>query len=695
MNFFKKLVFLYVLCQLLGASYLLAQVVPPVSNDENIENKIENIASDADESVDLTQLTDQFEYLKENPLNLNTATRDELETSGLFSLQQVNAIIMHRDSTGYFIDVRELQALNGFDLPFIASIFAYVTAYDLQTEIKNSVRNIAKYGTSRFIVRTTMVPQKSEGYYRNKEDKDEGYLGSPLKLYTQYRYSFRRNFSFNITAEKDAGEQFFKRTQKNGYDFYSAHLAIGNIGIIKTLVIGDYELKYGQGLTVWSGLAYGKTSDVVTAKRNAEGIRPYGSVNEQLFKRGVAISLGKKKINVDLFFSNKKFDGNTSIGDTLAGQEEEIFTSFIESGYHRTLTELEDKNSITETFMGGNVGYKFKNFKIGATAWNAHYSKPFIKTAQPYNQFDFTGSNLFKAGIDYNYIYRNYNFFGEVSRSDNGSIAAINGLIASLGSNASVSIVNRHYPRNFYSLYSAAFGEATKNQNESGTFIGITTKPLRQITISGYYDLFTFPWLTFLADAPSKGFEYLWQVTYTPSRGVELYLRGRQKTKEENARTENILTDYLVDNTRWNYRFNVSYKISKAFTLKSRIEASEVHREGNRTETGFLFYQDVVFKPLSFPVSFAARYCIFDTDSYNSRIYTYENDVVGSYSIPAFADRGTRYYIMLRYTLRKGVDFWLRYAQTSYANVNTIGSGLDEINGSTKSEIKAQVRLQF
>jgi len=207
--------------------------------------------------------------------------------------------------------------------------------------------------------------------------------------------------------------------------------------------------------------------------------------------------------------------------------------------------------------------------------------------------------------------------------------------------------------------------------------------------------MFTFPWLTFLADAPSKGFEYLWQVTYTPSRNVELYVRGRQKTKEENARTETILTDYLVDNTRWNYRFNISYKISKAFTLKSRIETAKVYKQGEEKELGFLFYQDIIFKPLSFPISFAARYCIFDTDSYNSRIYTYENDVVGSYSIPAFADRGTRYYLMARYTIKKGVDVWLRYAQTSYSNVSRVGSGLDEIAGNTKSEIKVQLRLQF
>ncbi|MBK7855824.1 MAG: hypothetical protein IPJ79_13900 [Bacteroidetes bacterium] len=695
MNFFKTIIYAALICQLPIANSLFAQVVPPpASSDETIEDKIENIASDADESVDLTQLTEQFEYLKENPVNLNTSTREELESTGLFTPQQVNAIIRHRDSTGYLMDVRELQVLNGFDIPFIVSVLPYITVYDLQKEIKSSIRNIAKYGRSRFIIRTTQVPQNSEGYKRNEEDATEGYLGSPLKLYAQYRYSFRRNFSFNITGEKDAGEQFFDSTQKKGFDFYSAHLAIRDIGMVKTFVLGDYALQYGQGLTMWRGLYYGKSSDANNIKRNAEGIRPYSSVNEQLFARGVAVALGKRNWSADVFFSRKEFDANAVLISTPQS-EEEIITAFVDDGYHRTSLELFKKNKIGEDLVGGNFSWRLPNFKIGATIVNASYTIPYIKTAQPYNAFDFTGDHLLKAGIDYSYLYRNLNFFGEVCYADNGTVAMVNGLISSLGNNISMSVLNRRYPRSFNSLYSVAFGEATRNQNENGTYVGLVTKPFKHITLSAYYDMFTFPCLTFLADAPSKGFEYLWQVTYTPSRNVELYVRGRQKTKEENARTETFLTDYLVDNTRWNYRFNISYKISKAFTLKSRIETAKVYKQGEEKELGFLFYQDIIFKPLSFPISFAARYCIFDTDSYNSRIYTYENDVVGSYSIPAFADRGTRYYLMARYTIKKGVDVWLRYAQTSYSNVSRVGSGLDEIAGNTKSEIKVQLRLQF
>ena len=93
------------------------------------------------------------------------------------------------------------------------------------------------------------------------------------------------------------------------------------------------------------------------------------------------------------------------------------------------------------------------------------------------------------------------------------------------------------------------------------------------------------------------------------------------------------------------------------------------------------------------PISGVLRLQYFETDGYNSRIYAYENDVLYSYSIPAFSDKGFRYYLTLNYDLTKKLSFWLRWAQTIYKNRNTVGSGLDEIQGSRRTEVKLQARL--
>ena len=107
---------------------------------------------------------------------------------------------------------------------------------------------------------------------------------------------------------------------------------------------------------------------------------------------------------------------------------------------------------------------------------------------------------------------------------------------------------------------------------------------------------------------------------------------------------------------------------------------------------------DIGLNPPNVPqskVSFSARFALFDTDSYNSRIYSYENDVLYYFRIPSYYYQGSRSYLTLRYQFKKGIDLWLRYSNWTYYNRETIGSGLNEINGPSKSEFRAQLRFQF
>jgi hypothetical protein len=686
-------VLFFTLCVI--ASNVTAQVVPPQGDDTKTEEKIENLANSTDESADLTELTEQLQQLMANPVNINTASADELLQTGLFTEMQARAVINHRLLAGNFMSFYELQVLDFFSPDDIAGILPYITLGS-ELNLKTTFKKMFTQGNSRLLLRGQRYLEKQKGF-RDSTASDKilpAYPGSPWKLYTQYQYRYKQQLSFNITAEKDAGEEFFKGNRKDGFDFYSAHLAIRDIGLIKTLVLGDYDLYYGQGLTLYTGLAFGKSPDVAAVRKLARGIRPYASVNETSFKRGMALSLARKRLNTDFFYSNRKLDANLSTITDSSLEQQDIFTSFIESGYHRTTAELEDRNAIGEQLYGVNAGYRIKNFTAGITAVHALYDKPLQKSNQPYNRFDFSGKQFTKVGLDYSWLYRNINFFGEFSRSDNGALAYINGAIMSIGSAVSISVVNRNYPRHFNYLYARGFGESSTTHNERGTYAGIIVRPNRYWSLSGYMDQFTFPWLRYGVDAPSKGFEYLYQITWTPSRQFEIYFRNRRTHKEENTASAAV-ADYLVFRRQDNYRFNLTYKISKAVTIRSRVEWVRVNYQEKNNEKGILIYQDILFKPLSSPLSGAIRYGLFDTDSYDSRIYTYENDILYSYSIPSFYYRGFRYYATLRYKIAKGWDVWLRFAQTVYTNQKTFGSGLDEINDNKRSEIKLQLRIQF
>ena len=146
---------------------------------------------------------------------------------------------------------------------------------------------------------------------------------------------------------------------------------------------------------------------------------------------------------------------------------------------------------------------------------------------------------------------------------------------------------------------------------------------------------------------------------------------------------------------RQNWRTHINFILNPSFTLRNRLEMVWFDKKGKAASEGFLAYTDLLFKPLFKPYSANIRLQYFETEGYSSRIYAYENDVLYSFSIPFFYDKGYRYYININVDINKKLTFWLRFAQTVNKNKNLIGSGLDEIAGQKKTEFRLQAIYRF
>jgi hypothetical protein len=272
----------------------------------------------------------------------------------------------------------------------------------------------------------------------------------------------------------------------------------------------------------------------------------------------------------------------------------------------------------------------------------------------------------------------------------------VSGALIALDPKISITLLYRDYQRNFQAISSAGIGEGSTNSNEKGMYVGFIAKPLKQFTLSAYCDQFSFPWLRSGVKAPSKGHQYLVQITYQPAKNIALYIRVKAQQKQKNTAIDiQKGIPYLVLEKQTNYRFNYTCQVSASLRLKGRVELVNFNKEELPFETGYLLYQDVVFKPKSCPLSFTFRYGIFDTESYKTRIYAYENDVLYSFSIPAYYNTGTRTYLTIKYKALRSIALWLRYGLTVYENQEAISTGLEEIRGNHKQEIKAQIRVKF
>ena len=664
-----------------------------------IQQRVEFISEELEsESIDLTNVIEQLNYLYDNPLNLNSARFEDLQEIGLLSDVQINDLLLHRKLFGKFISIYEIQGLQYWDMRTIRLILPFVKVDDKLDQLHVSMKEAFQQGKFEAYFRYQRILEDKAGYEDVSdsllESSNKYYHGNADRYYTRLRFSYRTNLSIGVTAEKDPGEEFFKGSRKDGFDFYSAHAFYKGGKYLRAVALGDYQVQIGQGLNLWSGYAFGKTADATNVKRSANPLKPYTSVDEARFLRGAAVQVGVGKFSLTAFGSYKQVDA--SISEDTTDLSEQVVQSINLGGLHRTNSEMARRHSLNEIISGGSFQFNSRGLQIGLSGIYHGYDRSFEKDTLPYNQFDFRGTGTVGISADYSWVFRNFNFFGEVATTTySGGFANLHGVLFSLDRRASMSIVYRNYGRDYQTFYNNGLAEGSRTQNESGLYAGLKLNLTRSFTVNTYVDIFKFPWMKYQVDAPSEGHEFLIQPSYRPSRRLEIYARFREQKRQRNSRDSDGTITPLEDVIQRNYRLNLSYQVSESIRLKSRVEFVTINRPSNDPESGVIVTQDVIFRPKSFPIDLALRYALFDTDSYDSRIYTYENNALYVFSSPSYYYQGSRAYALVRWTFLRKFDLWVRYGISIFANRDSLGSGSEEIMGNTRTDLTVQLRMKF
>ncbi len=671
-------------------------------NEFNLQLFVEELFQFQDEDVDYEDLYEAlFQYYR-RPLNLNRARREDLQALFILTEKQISSLLAYRAELGDLVSVYELQAVPDLDPATLHRLLPFVTVAE-RADTRSLWQRIREEDNHYVISRYERTLETRRGYLPPDTNADGSlrshYLGSPDKLYTRYRLAHTRDFSLGFTVEKDPGEQWAwdASTRRYGFDFYSAHLLLQEKGRLKSLALGDYQLQFGQGLVLASGFAIGKGSETVaTVRRSPLGVRPYTSVLEFGFFRGGAATYEVVPgLELTGFYSRQRLDGNVQL---LADSLEEglaFVSSLPATGLHRTPNEVANKSQIGEHLGGGHLQYRnpARTLTVGASALYQRYDLPLRRNLRLYNQFEFNAQQNHNLAVDVSYVWRNFNFFGEGARSASGGTGLVTGLLGSLSRQVEVALVFRDYARDFHAPYGQAFGERTRNQNERGLYWGLKVRPTDKWVLSAYYDRFRFPWLSFRADAPAGGQEYLVRLLYAPQRNVQLYGQFRAEQKERNLRDSPGPLRQLAEQRRRHYWLVLNYAPDRNFSLSSRVQCSDFGQEGQPTTRGYALIQDITYGRERWRLS--GRYALFDTDDFENRQYAFEKDVLFAFSIPAYSGRGIRAYLLAQYRLAPRTDIWVRLAQTSFRDRDAVGSGLERIEGRQRTDLKVQVRQRF
>ncbi len=673
------------LCGLLLLFPLKHAAQQPENRFRNVEDLIETLAGEMEEGEESSSWLEEMKQLSENQIHVNSAGPGELLRIPFLNELNVAEIIKYRNRFGPFYTVYELASVPGIGRDLAEKISFFITTSPGEKVPGSDTTYIPRGHHDLFLRSWGSLPLPAG--YRPSNDKPAAYRGSPWKIYLRYGFEKGDRIKAGITADKDPGEPFFRKPNQTGFDYYSAYVAFRVSDAIPQVIAGDFSAKTGQGLVLWQGFSMGRGADATQISKNMSRLTPYTSSDENRYFRGVATTFlfGKGKLN--LLLSSKKTDANLETGSDSAL----YFTSLQTSGYHRTLPEMADKRSIRHNVAALFYSRISDHVKTGFTALYEHFQYPWVPGHQLYQKFFFSGSYNFNIGADYRWIIKNYQFYGEGAVCRSGGLAIIQGVEARLHDQVNLALQYRHFSRNYHSTWANVAALNDKAINESGYYAGIRVYSASGLTLSAGADWCRSPWILYTTASPSIATEYIFRADYRISRHLSGYIRYQNRERQGKAKEK--LLYFNTSAQKENLRIHSTFEFKEQLSLSWRVEISGFN--AGIKEQGYLVLQDATWTPSRFPLSANLRFSWFNTSSYNSRIYSFENDLLYAFSSLSFSGKGIRTYLNLKGTLTRNTNIWLKIANTSYLDRDVISSGYNEIKGKSKTELKIQLRVKF
>ncbi len=630
---------------------------------------------------DYSELMDDLVYMYENPLNLNSATKEDLERIPFLNDYQIENILFYVYNNGPLITIYELSAVEGLSMKIIKQTIPFLTVAPVK-KIKRTKPKLK----GEVIIRGRTTLQTPTGYLVSNDSTPPVYAGSRERIYSRIQLNYGNKLFAGFTLEKDPGEPMFN-SQIPVMDFLSGYLMLKPKGVIKKIIIGDYKASFGQGVGIWTGLAFSKNSNVIEIRRRAKNLDKYSSVNENSFLRGIATELEYKNFQIHLLGSYKKSDGTLS---GLTG-----ITSIRHDGYHRTRTELSYRKNLTETTFGGIVSWQSRTLKIetGQIYWQI--DKPLIKNSTFYKAPSFSGDSLYTTFINYSWFGRKLILFGEIALQNFNNFAAYQGLTYSPGADIQLALSYRNFSKSYFSVISNPFAESSAVNGESGIYFALSCSPFSKLTIDSYVDLYWYKWLRYRTDKPSAGTDFLLQAAYSFTENVSAALRYKTSGKEQNklfySGNDSPVTIHKLNSIR----LQLNYSHAQSWRFQTRMEQLFFNEKGGHSSKGFLISFDTRHTLINNKFTTGIRIAHFDTNDYYSRIYSWEPDVLHAFSIPFYAGTGVRFLLNLSFKPTQKLQFWFRLANTYMPDKNEIGSGYNTVSGNNLTEIKLQMKYKF
>lgn len=636
---------------------------------------------------------EQLTELANNPLQLNNASREALENIPILNAEQVENLSYYLYRYGPMVNLSELLLVEGMDARTMSWLKPFVC---LGTKEESPVeyppmKKALIYGKQELRWSMGSSVQQRQGF-SNVADSVNSYQGDPIHAILRYGFDYKDQLQWGVVLEKDPGETWWN-IEKGGVDYVSAHLLIKDTKRRNTLILGDYKVRFGQGLVCGSSFSLGKNTSGTAPELTGPLLSRHFSSSETNFFRGVAFRLtlkpyikGKKHLfgmDLSMFASTKKLDSTVGNG---------YFTSISNTGLHRTIKESENQKRLNQTVLGSHLQFRWTNLTIGISSLSWLFDASAQEPTESWKVFNITGKKGGNASADFRTIWKGLLLYGEIALDQNGYTAMLAGLSFKPHPRMNVSILARKYEPQYQGLFSNAFSEGTSSRNEEGLYTATDFQLANRLRLSGYVDIYRFPWLGYAVSTPSWGQEMAAELNLTVGRNGNVKLLLKSKSKEKNSSSANLPTNPIQSDLKNQMRLQVVQK-NGFWTMKSILYANTYCFTKKRSK-GYAVAQDLGFEPTGKKYAVVFHSVLFNTEGWENKIYLWEKDLPGAFSMPMLYGQGFRSAVFARYYLQN-LCIQVKASDSVQPGLDFLGIGPERIKGNRRTEVRFQLSWKF
>jgi len=621
-----------------------------------ITNIAEELAADESDPETATLFIEQLHELSEYPVRINSADESELVRLFFITDFQIKSLIDHIKESGDIVSIYEIASVPGFDRQLAEMMMPFISLVKKENNSPGKLK-------FRNNLLTNLIIKPGES--------DTSSLGSAWKILSKYKFSIG-SFSGGITVEKDAGEKFFPAPQSFP-DFISTNLTYTGKGFVRKIILGDYSARFGQGTNVNSRMSTGFSLTSSGYMSGQDEVRPYTSTDENNFFRGVAAKFSIRNLGLSLLYSNNAVDATLG---TSADSTEKYVVNFYRTGLHNRSLMMTKKNILNEIFYGINVNYNISSVRFGLTWTENSFSLPLnLKSSDPDDLYAFKGIRNNVYSVYYNSVIKRILMFGEVSADKLWNFALVQGFTARPADRLSINFLYRKYSPGFISLHAHGPGISTSTGNEHGMLGNFTFEAAKYLFINAGFDITSFPWLKYRCSYPSIAKRKEIRIKYLPSDKFSFEMLYKYRFSMTDMQDDKGISG-MAELTSRTFKGIVKYTPAENLNLTTRIDYKVVGETGSK---GMLMQQDINYRFRQIPLTLWFRHCIFTTDDWNSRLFTWENDLLYSFSIPALSGKGNRSYLMVKWKIADIAELRIKYRLTTVQSVYYTAEESDEI----------------